>query len=696
MVDMTEKDGEKLEEFKQDIVDDANVVQDQQEDANEDMRFVNVTGASWEDYFGLSNTNNSDKRIKLEFNIAVNYLRRNLGKWNQNRVGLEYKSDDLATTDDDAELLNGIYRADYRQNSGKIAVDNAVNESSTCGIGAYQIATFFEDDEDPENDNQRVEFRPIYNAYNTVYWDSASKRIDKKDADRVTKLLIFTDKSYEKRWPDAAKASAFTPQTRFFTGFDRFAPNLIYIGVRYEIVKEKELFFIYDNLQTGKQEIYSEKDHELIKDELRKDEFKTFKRERKKIIRHVDKTIFSGQEILEQTKRIVGKWLPIIPMYGYRAFVDGSERYQGLIRNLKDAARLFNMQVSKLAENSASSGSDTPFFYPEQVEGHENNLADMVNKPYQLINPVIDKDGNIVTSGGPITYLKSAQLDASTATLMQVVPDFVRDYTGMHPQETTNPNASGKAIREARKIEDLNTQVISDNRATSIEWGGVVYQSVASEIYSTKRIVNTIGADGVDGQEMLLKTVLDEDTGKLVESNNLSGKKFRVYSDVGPQYSTLKEETVENFKGMLELLRDIPQGAEYINPIISTILINTDGPGVGPLKDLVRRNMILQGQVDPETEEEKQMLAQVQENANQPDPQEQLIEAAAKQAEGEARERESKVLVNAADANKKQAETQKILSDINVTQQTADDSRIKTLADIRNQVFQNAQIGPLQ
>lgn len=681
----------KLEQFKEDIARDSEVTEQQREQANEDMRFVNVTGGMWEDFL----TNEFEGRTKLELNIASNYFYRNIGEWNQNRIGVEYKPDDSETSENDADLMNGIYRADFRQNSGKCAIDSAVYESTLCGIAAYKIATRFVDDEDPENDDQRIEFRVIPNAYNTVYWDNAAKRVDKQDARHCTELMMFTDKSYEERWPNAAHASAFTPQSRFFTGDDFFAPNIIYVGVRYQVVQKKENVFIYNNLQSGKIEAYSEKDHEDIKDELRKDDFRAFVRQRKINKQHVEKTVFSGQEILEKTKRIAGKWIPIIPMYGYRAFVDSAEYYHGLIRNLKDAARLFNMQVSQLAENSASNGQEVPIFTPEQISGFENDWADLNNKPYLLLNPSIDKDGNILQTA-PTAYLKPSQLDGSTAALMSIVPEFVKDITGNFPQETKSPDESGKAIREARKIEDLNTQILADNRSVSIQWGGVVYASIAAEIYNTKRMVNTIGVDDIESQEQLLKTVVDEETGRLVEANDLKGKKFKVYSDVGPQYETLRADTVDTLKSTLTIISSLPGGEQYIPPILSMIFDNMSGVGLGPLKDLNRKNMILQGLVKPKTDAEKELLAQAQQP--QEDPNQELIEAATQQQLSEARNLDAASLEKAASAQLKSAQsekviadTQKVFSDMAIDQKDADINKVKTLIDIRKQVFVEKQ-----
>lgn len=683
-----DSDEEKLDKFKQDVSRDANVVDEQRDQANEDMRFVNVTGGMWEGF--LSNDFGEDTdRVKLEFDIVSNFLQRFLGEWDQNRIGVEYKPDDSKTSEDDAELINGIYRADFRNFSGKMATDQAVDEVATCGYGAMKLATFFEDDEDSENDNMRIEWRPIHNAYNTVIWDQASQRIDKRDARWCTELKPFTKDSFEEQYPGKNPVSAFDPNTHRHENVNLQTPDFVYVATRYEVIKEKENVFVYGNLRTGEMEVYSEDDHDLIKDELKADEFRVFKRKRKILTRRVEKTIFSGEDILDDTRRIAGKWIPIIPFYGFRMYVDGVEWYRGLVRKLKDAARLFNMQVSQLAENAASSGQEVPIFFRDQMlnEDIKNLWANKNNKPYLLVDQATDAEGNTIAAG-PVAYSKPPQLDGSTAALLQLVPGFIQDSTGGMPVEVKDPDVSGKAIREMRKLVNLTTATISSNISQSIEWSGEVYQAMAAEVYNTQRILRTVGKDGTESEKQLLKTVLDSETGKLIEANTLRGKRFRAYSDVGPQYETMREQTVEELKGMLEALANTPGGQQYTPAIIAVLLENITGVGLDPIKELNRRIMLQQGLVKPANEEEEAMLAQLQEQAQQPDPQAKLFDAAAEQQLSEARNLDSDSIDNVASAKKKEAETVKILSSIRLDQE-------KFNADVRKQ-FDKQQLDVLK
>ena len=281
-----------LADFKLDISNDADHTQEQRELANEDAYFVNVAGGMWDGWQESLFAN----RCKPEFDLITDYINRFIGEWNLNRVGVEYKPDDDKTSDDDAELLNGIYRADFRQFSGKMALDNAVDDAAGPGYGALKLGTIFEDEEDPDNELQRIDFRPIEEAYNRVFWDRGAKRIDKLDARRCTTLEPFTRKAFEKAYPGKSPVSAYTPWTGDLTGWSLSGTqDVIYIATRYQVVKEEETIFKYFNLLTEEEEVYTEEDHKLIEDAIKKDPNRELRLKKKLIKRKVMKSVFSGK-----------------------------------------------------------------------------------------------------------------------------------------------------------------------------------------------------------------------------------------------------------------------------------------------------------------------------------------------------------------------------------------------------------------
>lgn len=672
-------DSEKLRGFIADLSHDGDVSQDTRRHANSDVRFINVPGGQWESYDGDDDFNNwchvndSWNRVKLELDIVSDYVERFKGGWNQNRVGVIFKPDDGETTKEDSDLINGIYRSNFRESSGKISTDNAVKEVATCGYGAMKIATCFEDEGDPENENQNIEWRPIYNAYNTVIWDQSALRVDKRDAGYVTELTQHTKKSFEKEYHGFSAVSAYDPTSLIFSSNNNFQPiDIIYVATRYELVKKRTTFHVYNNLQTNKVQAYSDDKHKLIQDELKKDELIRFVRTRKIVVQTVEKTVFSGSDILEDTRQIAGKWLPIIPFYGHHQYVDGIETYRGLVRKQKDPQRVWNMQMSQVAEVAGSSGQRTPIINPAQIDNKHirdawENRTD--NPAYLPLKPVM-KDGKIIQAGVS-GYYEPPGLDPNTATLLDIIPKFVQNTTGGHLQESFSKDMSGTALKTIQKREDLNTQVINDNIANAIEWSGTVYQAMASEVYTTSRLVRTLNKDGAEAQVQLQESVMDEETGQMIEANDLAGKRFKVDADVGPQYETMREQTVETLLTIAEMLKDTPAGEQYLPVVMSMIVQNLPGEGIDPLQEFNRNIMLVQGTAQPQTPEEEAVVQQSQQP--KPDPQARLMEAGTKQLTAEATNLESKSAVHEADARKKDAEAKKIESEIGIEAQEAED-----------------------
>ena len=693
-----EKDLEqRLIKAQEDIGKDADATFDQREKASDDMHFLNSPGGMWRGF-----KDEEQERARMQFDMVSGHINKFQGDWINNRVNVEFKPDDEGTSDDDAELQSGIYRADFRDGSGDMAVDQAVHELSHTGYGCYKITTRFEDDSDAENDRQRVEFAPLYSSYNLVVWHDAAKRPDKRDALRCTVLTPTTRASFEEQYPDKQPVSAYTPDTDFHSNSWFSSRNIkddIYIATRYDIVRKKEKVFIYNNLATSKKEIWSKEDHDDIKDELAADEFREFVRERTIIKQSVWKSVFSGDEYLDMPRRIAGKYIPIIPMYAYRSYIDGVEWYKGFVRPLKDPARLWNMLLNQMAEQSASSGTGTPMFDPDQMsEEYEDQWADRgTPKSWLPVDSIKDGDGN-VTHTGPVGILEAARLDPSITALTTFLPEMFKEMTGSTPQDTLDPNASGKAINAILKRENLGTVSVMNNIAKALEWGGEVYTWIASEIYNESRMMRLIGKDGSISQKRIMGTVIDEETGELKTANDITKKRFKTYADVGPQYETQNEETVENLKGMAEMMKDTQIGQQFMPVIISMMIEKMPGVGLGPLRDMARKHMLVQDVIKPETDEEKQFVQQLkqQQGRDQGDEQKQFLAAVTEQASAQAqeamasaRQKDSDSIDNLASAGKKAAETAKIQSE-------TETGKLSNIIDIRKRIFDQARGLPIE
>ncbi len=665
-----------LDRFKSDVMKDYNASEEGRYASNIDHRFIYVDGAMWEDFLMESHHNDTNRRARLELDVTSDYVMRFIGEWTLNRANVTFTPDDASVTDDDAELLNGIYRNDFKENGGQRSQDVAVSEAAVGGFGAFKLTEKFVDEEDPENDDVEIVWEAVHTAYNSVMFDANAKLADKSDARRVTVLTSYTHDAFEDEFGDIDMVSAFTPSTR--SEFQWFTPKLVWVAERYEIVRKKETVQVWENVELNKVQAYKEEEMDDLKPELEAMGWK-FVRKRDIQSQTVEKSIFTGNDFIEKPKRIAGKYLPIIPFYGYRTFVDGIEHYRGLVRKLKDSNRVLNTSISRMLEDSSTSGKTMPIFTKDQIKGLTDDWADLTNKNFGVVNNMKDANGNPILAG-PVGTLPATQIDPNTVGIIDVVSNYVQRQTGNLPEDQLDPDASGKAINAARKFGNLNTQVISDNIVQSIKWSGVVYRSKAADNYTRTQMKKSIGEDGTTKMVTLNQLSLDPVSGNPININDLTHGRFSVDVEVGPQYESQKEATLESIERVIGIIGDTPEAQKYMATLLGVWMENISGTGLKPLKDLNRRLMILDGTIKPETDEEKQMVQQIQ---NQSDPQAELNEAIANQQNSEAAKLQSdaelnktKAIQNMASAEKTKTEAVKNIVDIRgILQQQQDDRR---------------------
>lgn len=645
---------ELLDKYKREIESDYSVTQDQRDAANEDMRFIHVDGGMWEGWLSRTHGYNTN-RARLEFDITSDYVNRFISSWIENKATVNYSAADPSTDEDDAKLLNSIYRADYRDFDGEMAIDLAVNETAECGCGAFKLCVEYEDEGDEENDNVDIHFKPIHNAFNHVIWDSNAKRADKADAKRCTVLTQYTKAAFEEEFPDINPVSAYDPQNRSF--FNWNGEDMIWVAERYEVKEEKTKTHIFQHVLMG--EIKRVFDHQLkdAQEQLDKEGW-TKVRERKIKKRVVYKSILTGSEFIEKPKRIMGEWIPVIPMYGFRRFIDGVEHYRGLVRKMKDANRVFNTNISRMTDTAATSPNDLDVYLAEQVEGHETNLADNTNKSYQVINAIEGPNGEKIVSG-PVGKITAPQVDPNTLASTELVSNFVQRSTGDNPQESVNLKDSGVALQEIKKHSNLSTRPVMANIHQSIKHSGKVYMSIMKEAYSVPRLKSTLAVDGEEGTVQLMEMRMNE-SGEQSYGNNISSGRFKASINIGPQYQTQQEATLDSIERIMDRL-DV--NSDYFTPLMAMWIQNVQGTGLEPLKAFNRNKMLMTGLVKPENDDEKQFVQMVQ---NQPDTNAQLTEAMTNQQNAEAQNLQASSLEKMANAKLKQAQAAETISSIGI------------------------------
>lgn len=634
----------------------------------EDRRFCSITGAQWEGAMGESFENN----LQLEINKVQRSVNRIHDEYINNRIAVDFVSQDGSDADELADTCDGLLRADEQDSNANEAYDNAFDEGSTGGFAAWRLRAVYEDPDDDENEQQRILIEPIYEADTSVYFDAASRKQDKSDAKRCFVLTPMLVEDYIEEWKDDP---ADWPKDINDSEFDWQTNDFVYIAEYYKVEKVKEEIHVYKGIDDEERRVSNE---DLEADEELEGVLLAtgFIRVRtKKISRQkVHKYTMSGSKILEDGGYVAGRHIPVIPFFGKRWYINGIERFSGHVRLAKDVQRLINVLRSKLGELVATGSDELPIFAGDQVNRYmeEWQNAHIVKPPFLRAEPLKDDNGNIVT-GGPLGYTKAPEIPPALAALMAVAEQDLKDILGDNQAgEQIVSNISGKAVELIQKRLDMQAYIYLSNFGKAQKRSGEIWLSMAKELYiEPERKMKTMSEQGKIGQVELNIPFIDGD-GKDSYRNDLSHSNMGLTVDVGPSSSSQKAATVTAVNGMMQFTND----PEDLKVLGATAMMNMEGEGLVDTRNYYRQKLIRMGVVKP-TKEEQAQLAEEEAN-QQPDPNSLFLQEAAKKEAAQAGKYEADTIVSLekaketeASTRKKEAETVEILTGINREDQQA-------------------------
>ena len=589
---------------------------------------------------------------------------RIVNEYRNNRITVDYVSKDGTENDKLAEVCDGLYRADEQASVADEAYDNAFEEAVGGGIGAWRLRTVYEDEENDEDERQRIRFEPIFDADSSVFFDLNAKRQDKSDAKYCFVVSSMTRESYKETYGDDPTD---WPKIIHQYEFDWATPDIVFVAEYYKIEEKTETIRIFQAID-GTEERYTTKDFqndETLEATLYAIGTTEVRQKRVKRMR-VHKYIMSGGKVLEDAGYIAGKCIPIVVVYGKRWFVDNIERCMGAVRLAKDAQRLKNMQLSKLGEISALSSIEKPILLPEQVAGHqlmwaEDNLRDY---PYLLVNPITGADGSTTVSG-PVAYTKSPQIPPAMAALLAVTESDMQEILG-NPQGADKmvSGVSGKAVEMIQTRVDMQSFIYMSNFAKGMKRCGEIWLSMAKDIYTEEnRKMKTIAPTGEAGMIELMQPMIDQETGEIKTTNDLSDATFDVVADVGPSSSSKRAATVRALTGMLQITND-PETAQVLTAMA---MMNMEGEGVGDANAYFRKKLLRMGVVKPTDAEAEELQAEMQGQIQ--DPNATYLQAAAEEAIAKAAKARADTVETIATAELKRAQTLETLGKVDETVQ---------------------------
>lgn len=635
-------------------------VKDEREQCRQDRRFYSIAGAQWEGNLGEQFEN----KPRLEVNKIHLSLIRIFSEARNNPITVDFLPSVEAAEGADvlADACDGLFRATEDNSSADEAYDNAFEEAVGGGFGAWRLRAEYEDESDPEDERQRICIEPIYDADTCVFFDINAQRQDKRDARSCFVLTGMDIYAYKEEYGD-------NPQTWPRTvsqSFDWVTDDKVYIAEVYRVEETKDAmvaFRLVDGSEESHLRSFLNANEDFEKDLLLAGA--VVKSSKPVKTRRVRKWIMNGAKILEDCGYIAGGNIPIVPIYGKRWYVDGIERCMGHVRLAKDAQRLKNMQLSKLAEVAALSSVSKPIFTPEQVVGHETMWAgdNVKDYPFLLLNSITDAEGNPVPAG-PVGYTKPAEIPPATAALLGITEADMKEVLGnQQAGEVLQPNLSGKAVELIQAKLDMQVFIYLSNRAKAMRRCGEIWLGMARELFvEADRKMEVINEEGE--QDSIRLQEMKYVDGVATYVNDLSKAKFKVKVSVGPSTSSKRAATVRALTGMMGITSD-PETTQVLGAMA---MMNMEGEGIEDGRQYFRKKLIRMGVVKPSEKEREELLAELK--SQPPDANIVYLQAEAQNAQAKAKKAEADTLLSLAKTAQTRADTAKIVSDISSQRQS--------------------------
>jgi hypothetical protein len=474
-------------------------------------------------------------------------------------------------------VFNGVIRHIEYISDADVAYDTACENQVSYGEGYIRLLTEYCDEKTFDQD---IKIGRIRNSF-SVYMDPMIQDPTGADARWCFVTEDLTKAEYERLYPDAAPISTLMS---LGVGDQSIAQwigeNTVRIAEYFYIEYEKQTLNLYPGNQTAFTGTPEDKTLRMMFGKP----IRTREADRKK----VKWCKINGYDILEE-REWAGAYIPVVRVVGNEFEVDGQMYVSGLVRNAKDAQRMYNYWVSQEAEMLALAPKAPFIGYGGQFEGYEQQwkTANTNNWPYLEVNPDVT-DGQ----GAVLPLPQRAQPPMASSGLLQAkagAAEDIKSATGQYNASLgmTSNERSGKAILARQREGDIGTYHYVDNLARAIRHIGRQLVDLIPKIYDTERIARIIGEDGEPStvkmnpmQEEPVKRIVDQE-GVLIEKiYNPSVGKYDVRVITGPGYATKRQEALES---MAQLLQGNPQLWQVAGDLF---VKNMDWPGA---QDLAKR-----------------------------------------------------------------------------------------------------------
>jgi hypothetical protein len=508
----------------------------------------------------------------LVINTVPQFTAQLVGDFRENRNGIKVlpaESGDKEIADIRSDLIRSLWtkcRADR-------TMDSAFESMVQCGDGAFRVAVQY------ENENvfdQDIAVLPIDDCLSVV-WDRLSIDPTGRDASRCFVDDVLPRKEFDKKWPDASPSELSSSEKRTMSTKGWIDTGTVKVTEHWRMIERKRLLGLFEDGSIEIIDKHTAKELESKHGRLMKTRLAP--------IKYAQMHLVTGYKILAGPYEYKINRLPIIRMSGRTVSIAERRVRYGLVRFMKDAARLRNFWRSVAAEQLGYAPK-AQWIAPESaVEGREEAFR----KAHLSRDPLLVYNDD---ASAPPERVEPPVMQTALLNEAQINTQDMKDVTGIHDASLgiKSNETSGRAIMARQREGDVASLTFYDNGNAAILEAGDVVNQLIPQIYDGTRIVRLIGEDEAT-KLAKINDPMDP------TSPDLSKGTYDVAITTGASYTTRRVEAAE---AMMEAIQVYPEMMQIAGDLVVKA---QDWPGSEELSQRLQKTIPPQLLSDKEKQE---------------------------------------------------------------------------------------------
>lgn len=521
--------------------------------SNDDINFVMGDSDNlyqWPEEYRVDQYKN---KVKLTVNSTAQQCNAVTNSIRQNRPQSKVIPVDDYADKQTAEIMGGWLRSIQSYSNADDAHDNAMEYSVWCGEGYWRVILDFE----AEDSFTEIPYIVPIEDFNSVYIDNFAKKPDKSDADWGFICVEMSKAQVEREFPSVEPTSWETNDLWI-------KKDAVIVAEYYYCDYKKDVLEKYVDGTTG---FKSENKGQEVIDEDGTIGFMPAKEvavdgKGKPISRKTFRKqwywckLVGGEKEPIEKREWPGAFLPIIGTYGKTYRLGNQTITKGMVRDLKDPARMVNYSYSAAVESVALQ-TKIPFIASkESIQGVEKywSTANTINHSYLPYNQY-DKEGRQLDQP---KRAEPAVIPSAQIQLLQLSIEQMKEASGQHNAVfgKQSNETSGIAIQRRKQQGEIATFHYPDNLSRALRYEAQILIDLMPKVATEAQIIRMLGIDGKEEKAKLIpdmeQSYMDSNVEEIKGIFNPNVGKYDVAIVTGPSYQTQREEAASIIQGLIQ------------------------------------------------------------------------------------------------------------------------------------------------